>query len=96
MFGKIATNEKGAIPIIILIILSGVALFGLGTLVGIMLTKGIQGFALIIAGTILLVVALVNITGVIRWVKELKREYAAISNIKEPLYAKVSQEIRDS
>jgi membrane protein implicated in regulation of membrane protease activity len=74
MFGKIATNEKGAIPIIILIILSGVALFGLGTLVGIMLTKGIQGFALIIAGTILLVVALVNITGVIRWVKELKRE----------------------
>jgi membrane protein implicated in regulation of membrane protease activity len=74
MFGKIATNEKGAIPIIILIILSGVALFGLGTLVGIMLTKGIQGLALIIAGTILLVVALVNITGVIRWVKELKRE----------------------
>ena len=74
MFGKIATNEKGAIPIIILIILSGVALFGLGTLVGIILTKGIQGFALIIAGTILLVVALVNITGVIRWVKELKRE----------------------
>lgn len=74
MFGKIATNEKGAIPIIILIILSGVALFGLGTLVGIMLTKGIQGFTLIIAGTILLVVALVNITGVIRWVKELKRE----------------------
>ena len=74
MFGKIATNEKGAIPIIILIILSGVALFGLGTLVGIMLTKGIQGFALIIAGTILLVVALVNITGVIRWVKKLKRE----------------------
>ena len=74
MFGKIATNEKGAIPIIILIILSGVALFGLGTLVGIMLTKGIQGFALIIAGTILLVVALVNITGVISWVKELKRE----------------------
>lgn len=74
MFGKIATNEKGAIPIIILIILSGVALFGLGTLVGVMLTKGIQGFALIIAGTILLVVALVNITGVIRWVKELKRE----------------------
>jgi len=74
MFGKIATNEKGAIPIIILIILSGVALFGLGTLVGIMLTKGIQGLVLIIAGTILLVVALVNITGVIRWVKELKRE----------------------
>jgi hypothetical protein len=30
------------------------------------------------------------------WVKGFKREYAAISNIKEPLYAKVAQEIRDS
>ena len=74
MFQKFGTNEKGAIPIIVLIILSGVALFGLGTIVGIMLIKGIQGFALIVAGTILLVVAFANITGVIRWVKELRRE----------------------
>jgi ABC-type dipeptide/oligopeptide/nickel transport system permease subunit len=54
MFGKRATNEKGAIPVILLIILAGTAILG--------------------AGTILLIVAFVNITGVIRWVKELKRE----------------------
>lgn len=31
-----------------------------------------------------------------QWVKTLKREYAAIANMKEPLYAKVAQEMRDS
>jgi len=30
------------------------------------------------------------------WVKDLKREYAAIANVKEPLFAKVAQEMRDS
>ena len=74
-YKQFRTDEKlGAIPIIILAILSAAALFGLGALVGIMLTKGVQGFALIVVGTILLIVALVNISGVIRWVKELKRE----------------------
>lgn len=35
-----------------------------------------------------------KVTG--QWVKTLKREYAAIANMKDPLYAKVAQEMRDS
>ena len=31
-----------------------------------------------------------------KWAKNLKREYAAISNLQEPLYTKVAKELRDS
>ena len=67
-------KEKGAVPLSILLIIGAGTLLGVGVLGGIMLSKGVQGFALIISFTILIIIALANITGIIRWFKALKNE----------------------
>lgn len=67
-------NKTGAIPLSLLLIIGAGTLLGVGVLGGIMLSKGVQGFVLIISFTILIVIALANITGIIRWFKALKKE----------------------
>ncbi len=74
MWNFLKEKEKGAIPLSILLIIGAGTLLGVGVLGGIMLSKGVQGFVLIISFTILIIIALANITGIIRWFKALKNE----------------------
>ena len=73
MLGECLHNSKGAVPMVVLVILAISALLGAGA-VGFLLGQGVQGFALTIAFTVLGVLFLMNAISIIRWVKELKRE----------------------
>jgi TM2 domain-containing membrane protein YozV len=73
MLKQCRKNEKGIIPIYVIVILSLCALVGTGVL-GFLLGKGVQGFALTVAFTILIVIFMINAAGVVRWIKSVKKE----------------------
>jgi TM2 domain-containing membrane protein YozV len=73
MYRECLKNSKGAVPLVVLVILAIAALLGAGT-VGFLLGQGVQGFALTIAFTVLGVLFLINAVSILRWIKELKQE----------------------
>jgi len=67
---KNLANNKGVIPVVILVILAGLALFGVGFYLG----KG-NSFYVGIAVGIGLLIILPNLNRIIRWFKSIKGEF---------------------
>jgi hypothetical protein len=70
--GALIHNQRGAVPIAVIVILAITALIGVGA-IGFLLGQVVQGIALTIAFAVLGVLFLLNAGSILRWVKAVKR-----------------------
>lgn len=68
------SSKCGAVPVVVMLVAAAFALFATGTLVGFLLSKKTQGFLLFIGVIFLVVFALLNVAGIIRWWKGIRKE----------------------